>query len=625
MAEPDWLRLQKKIFGRYVQQKLRGGGIKHEIKDLISEVQDGVLLIDLIEVLSGKPYPDKKKPAPNPKAKIQKIDNCSKALSFAKSVGIKSQTSPEDLVEGNEKLVLGLVFQIIIKYMKFEDEEENPSGDVKEALMLWLKNRTAGYNNCNIDNFTKSFHNGLPFCALIHKMRPKLLDYSKLSPADAIGNLTLALDIGAKYCNVEKYLEPTDIAKLDEVSMIVYLSDWYYGVALLQKQDIAAKRIGKLVIMTELHDNMRAQYKEGANQLISWANKKIAEFPNHGFDNTYEGVKKKIEEFNQYKEKEKSQKIAQLMDLENLFDNLALRLANNKRPEWKPEGITPDSLNAKFEELEKAELEKSKALYAELARQIEIINDGLCKSFADSVKEFTDWLNKKKAALKAKNVELEQQLENLKKSVSDHGKADEFLKVLAEKAKKIADRSITNNKFTNVTKEDCEALWTQYKIMLEKKKELLEGQIEEKKKSGLTDEQIQEIKDNFTYFDKDKTGFLERKELRACLQSLGEDASPKDVDAVLAAYDKDGDGKVDLQEFRQFMSTKLGDADTKEEIIQSFKYLAYDKDSIKVEYLENVINDISWKRRHVDYLKREMKPKSDGLDYLTWSDEVFAR
>jgi hypothetical protein len=48
--------------------------------------------------------------------------------------------------------------------------------------------------------------------------------------------LTLALDVAAKYCNVEKYLEPSDIAKLDEVSMIVYLSDWYYGVALLQKQ-----------------------------------------------------------------------------------------------------------------------------------------------------------------------------------------------------------------------------------------------------------------------------------------------------------------------------------------------------------------------------------------------------
>src|SRR5690606_9962813 len=97
----------------------------------------------------------------------------------------------------------------------------------------------------SIDNFTKSFHDGLAFCALIHKMRPKLIPYSDLKPEDKLGNLALALDTAAKYCNVEKYLEPSDIAKLDEVSMIVYLSDWYYGIALLQQQDVGARRIGK--------------------------------------------------------------------------------------------------------------------------------------------------------------------------------------------------------------------------------------------------------------------------------------------------------------------------------------------------------------------------------------------
>ena len=42
-----------------------------------------------------------------------------------------------DIVDSNEKLVLGMVFQIIIKYLKFEDDDGNSSGDVKEALMLW--------------------------------------------------------------------------------------------------------------------------------------------------------------------------------------------------------------------------------------------------------------------------------------------------------------------------------------------------------------------------------------------------------------------------------------------------------------------------------------------------------
>ena len=109
---------------------------------------------------------------------------------------------------------------------KIEDDEGNVGADVKEALMLWLKNRTAGYNNCNITNFTTSFHNGLPFCALIHKMRPKLINYDKLNPSDKTGNIQLALDLGEKYCNVPKYIEAGDIAHMDEVGMIVYLSDW---------------------------------------------------------------------------------------------------------------------------------------------------------------------------------------------------------------------------------------------------------------------------------------------------------------------------------------------------------------------------------------------------------------
>lgn len=35
------------------------------------------------------------------------------------------------------------------------------TGDVKEALQLWLKNKTVGYRDVVIENFTKSFHDGL--------------------------------------------------------------------------------------------------------------------------------------------------------------------------------------------------------------------------------------------------------------------------------------------------------------------------------------------------------------------------------------------------------------------------------------------------------------------------------
>lgn len=519
--------------------------------------------------------------------------------------------------------------------MKFDDGEEGTSGDVKEALMLWLKNKTAGYNNVLIENFTKSFHDGMAFCALIHRMRPKLVNFDGLNKSDKNGNLALALNLAEKYCNVEKYLEPSDIPKLDEVSMIVYLSDWYEGIALLQKQDIAAKRIGKLVLMTELHDKMRADYINGAKAFVSWSDKTIADLNKRDFDNTLAGIEKRLKDFYRYKSEEKSKQLASKLDLESLFDNLALRLVHNKRPPFKPgDTLEPHGLEKKVEELEKAELEKAAALHAELARQIRLhnqakkfkagadslnawiaeknkyfstvetidsvegaeialeacrininevsyskdgrlkdlkaisaelyserfenqseiksieqgldsafdnlaksgtakhqtlegelkkqkdLNDRLCKEFAEAVKSFADYLNKKKAAIAGnKSQELEQQLASLLASTSDDNQADTKLKAITDAEDKLKARSITNNPYTSVAKGDCDANWAQYRLMFQKKKELLESQIEEKKKSGLTDEQLQEIRDNFKYFNKDKTNFLEKRELRACLQS----------------------------------------------------------------------------------------------------------
>jgi Ca2+-binding EF-hand superfamily protein len=737
MAEPDWLRLQKKVFTRYVQQKLRQGGIKTEVKNLIEDLKCTNLLIDFAEVLSQKTFPGKK-PVPQT-AKIQQMNNANIALKFVKeSCGVSTQTSAENIVDGNEKLILGMIFQIILKFFKIEDDEGNASGDVKEALMLWLKNRTAGYSGVELKDWTKSFHNGLPFCALIHKMRPKLLNYDSLTPAAKLDNITLALNLGEKYINVPKYIEPSDIEKMDDVGMIVYLSDWYYGVALLQKQDVAARRVGKLIVMTELHDNLKAQYKADATKLRGWVDGKIKELNERKFDNTLAGIQSRLNTFREYKKTEKGQKLGDLLDLESLFNNIAVRLANNNRPAFNPgDTITPQALQGQFGVLEKAELETAAAYAAELARQLRLhkladrfkasaaklvayvaekdtyfcaaenidsvekaedaldqqaieatetenartsrtkdlqtivaelekeqfeklgeikstmadvnskfdkclanagskntklqgelkkqqdINDGLCKDLANAVNDFNSWLNGKKERLSEKTAPLEDQLKVVATQEADS--ADAKLAAIKAAEDKVVARQIINNPHTNVSHSDCVAAWGQFGLTLKKKRELLESQIEEKKKAGLTAEQLQEIDQNFKYFDKDKSGLIDKRELRACLQSLGEDATPKDVQAVLDVYDSNKDGKITFDEFSNFMKVKLGDKNSKEEIQDSFKYLTFEKDYVTVDQMSIMVNDISWKTRHVDYLKKEMKPKGEGLDWSTWTDEVFAR
>ena len=45
-------------------------------------------------------------------------------------------------------------------------------------------------------------------------------------------------------------------------------------------------------------------------------------------------------------------------------------------------------------------------------------------------------------------------------------------------------------------------------------------------------------------FDKDNNGFIDRRELKVAMASLGEKLTDAEVDAMIAEADHDGDGQV---------------------------------------------------------------------------------
>ena len=77
----------------------------------------------------------------------------------------------------------------------------------KEGLLLWCQRKTQPYKNVNVLNFHTSFKDGLAFCALIHRHRPDLIDYDKLSKDDPLKNLNLAFDIAEKHLDIPKMLD----------------------------------------------------------------------------------------------------------------------------------------------------------------------------------------------------------------------------------------------------------------------------------------------------------------------------------------------------------------------------------------------------------------------------------
>lgn len=91
----------------------------------------------------------------------------------------------------------------------------------KEGLLLWCQRKTAPYKNVNVQNFHMSWKDGLAFCALIHRHRPDLLDYSKLSKDHPLENLNLAFDIAEKHLNIPRMLD----AEGEFILFLLFLTD----------------------------------------------------------------------------------------------------------------------------------------------------------------------------------------------------------------------------------------------------------------------------------------------------------------------------------------------------------------------------------------------------------------
>jgi len=252
------------------------------------------------------------------------------------------------------------------------------------------------------------------------------------------------------------------------------------------------------------------------------------------------------------------------------------------------------------------------------------INHGLCKAFADHVKTFTDYMKSLKAAISDEKASLEDILAAVVNQLEEK-QASGQLAAIDEASQKIINRNLLHNPLTPITLGDVQAQWSQYGSLLLKKKAVLEEQLDAKKRSGLTVEQVEEINHNFAYFDANKNGVLSMGEMRTLLQSLGEDSGRVHVQKIFDEFDQKKKGNLDHSEFMQFMTANLGDSDAAEEIIKSFKYLSFDRPIISDKELSSVVNQKTWKDDHVEYLIKDMPAKDGGYDYESWTSTVFAR
>lgn len=111
--------------------------------------------------------------------------------------------------------------------------------------------------------------------------------------------------------------------------------------------------------------------------------------------------------------------------------------------------------------------------------------------------------------------------------------------------------------------------------------------------TNLTEEQKQEIREAFDLFDSDGSGTIDAKELKVAMRALGFEPKKEEIRKMIADIDKCGDGQINFEEFLATMTVKMGQRDSREEMIKAFRLFDDDETGrISFQNLKRVANDL---------------------------------
>lgn len=254
--------MQKRTFTRWINLHLEKCHPPLEVNDLFIDIQDGKILMALLEVLSGKNLLHEYKSSSH---RIFRLNNIAKALKFLEDSNVKLVSiDAAEIADGNPSLVLGLIWNIIlffqIKELTGNLSRDSPSSSLSpgsggtdsdssfpptptaersaavsvkdqrraiRTLLAWVQRKTRKYGVA-VQDFAGSWRSGLAFLAVIKAIDPSLVDMKQALQDSMRENLEKAFSIARDALHIPRLLEPEDIMvdTPDEQSIVTYVAQF---------------------------------------------------------------------------------------------------------------------------------------------------------------------------------------------------------------------------------------------------------------------------------------------------------------------------------------------------------------------------------------------------------------
>uniref|UniRef100_A0A3B5PXI2 Calponin-homology (CH) domain-containing protein n=1 Tax=Xiphophorus maculatus TaxID=8083 RepID=A0A3B5PXI2_XIPMA len=251
--------VQKRTFTKWINSHLAKHVPPLEVKDLFDDIKDGVMLLALLEILSGQKLPCEQ----GKKLKrIHWVANIGTALKFLEGRKIRLvNINSTDIVDGRPSIVLGLVWTIIL-YFQIEEltsslpelqafSSSNSSldsstsstdttsppvkrrplalqGGARKALLRWVQQTATKCLGLDVKDFGPSWRTGLAFFAVINALRPNLVDMERVWRRPNRENLQEAFLLAETELGIPQLLDPedVDVDKPDEKSVMTYVAQF---------------------------------------------------------------------------------------------------------------------------------------------------------------------------------------------------------------------------------------------------------------------------------------------------------------------------------------------------------------------------------------------------------------